>query len=50
MNCPDCGKPMDMISNIYVCRDCEMMNKTIEEESWFLGEDDDSSESDQSEG
>ena len=38
MNCPDCGKPMDMISNIYVCRDCEMLNKTIEEEPWYQGE------------
>ncbi len=42
MNCPDCGEPMDMISNIFVCRECEMMNKTIEEKPWIQGDSDDS--------
>lgn len=43
MRCPDCDTEMEMISGIMVCPECEMMNKTIQEEPWFQGEDDDNS-------
>ena len=44
MRCPDCDAVMDIISGIPVCPECDMLNKTIEEEPWFQGDKDDNSE------
>jgi len=44
MKCPDCGKEMEMESGMMVCLNCDMLNKTIQEEPWFQGEKNDSSE------
>ena len=44
MKCEYCGEPMEMISGILVCPVCDMLNKTIEEEPWIQGENDDNSE------
>lgn len=39
MNCPDCGKPMDIVCGIPVCQECEdiALNKTLTESEWIQG-------------
>ena len=38
MKCPDCGGPLEMMSGMLICPDCEGLNKTLDDDTWYQGD------------